>query len=99
MALNIKEKKALLEVLEQTYDYVESLKKDTLREYRVIGKESEQAKSWKTDELLWEDEEHTIPKYYDKYGYVDKTDDELTESDKVKLTAINEVLKALEKMA
>jgi hypothetical protein len=93
---SIKVKRITLEYLEKLMADLESYEDDIKKEYIVVGKEEEQARNWKTDELLWEDEEKTIPKYRDKYDYVPKK--ELNENDKINLEAINTIKKALEKL-
>lgn len=93
---SIKVKRITLEYLERLMNNLESYEDDVKMEYTVVGKEDEQARNWKTDELLWEDDEQTIPKYRDKYDYVPKK--ELEEDDKIKLDAINTIKKALEKL-
>jgi hypothetical protein len=93
---NIKLKRITLEYLEKLMNSLESYESDIKMEYAVVGKEEEQARNWKTDELLWEDEEKTIPKYRDKYDYVPKK--ELDENDKINLEAISNIKKALEKL-
>lgn len=91
-------KKAYLTVLEKLADSLEAQKKDVLTDYRIIGKEDKQATNWKTGELLWEDDEKTIPHYADMWGYVDIPEEELTEEAKATLKAIEEVEKSLEKL-
>ena len=96
IVLSLKEKKALLEKIE---DMVHSLEQDRVyygQDYRSIGKSDKQATSWKTKELLWEDEEKTIPKYEDIYGYVDK--EELDDDDKAKIKAVDTIIEALLKL-
>lgn len=94
----ITKKKALLDVLERLMTTIDSIEKDATIEYRVIGKSEEQAKDWKTDELLWEDEEKTVPKMRDEYGYVDLTEDEMTDESLATLEAIKTVKEVLEKL-
>ena len=92
----IKEKRMLLEVLETLMDSIETMERDTKQEWACVGKETEQARNWKTDELEWEDEEKTIPHFKNKYEYVEK--EILTEDDTIKLRAIDKVKSALEKL-
>ena len=91
-------KKAYLTVLEKLADSLEAQRKDVLTDYKIIGKEDKQATNWKTGELLWEDEEKTIPKYENKWGYVDIPEEELSEEAKATLKAIDDVEKSLEKL-
>lgn len=84
------------EVLERIENLLEEMIKDTSMTLDVVGKEEEQATSWKTGELLWEDEEHTIPKYRDKYDYVPKK--ELDEDDQITIDVCKGFLKKLDKL-
>ena len=86
----------LLEVLETLMDSIETMERDTKCEWACVGKESEQSRNWKTDELEWENEEKTIPHFKNKYDYVNK--EELTEDDRAKLRAIDKVKSTLEKL-
>ena len=89
-------KKAQLEILERFSKVLEEMKSDARTEYRITGKETEQARSWKTDELLWEDEEKTIPKYRDKWESVELTEDEMTDEKRAMVEAINQMMATLE---
>lgn len=91
----IKVKKAVLEVLEVLEDRLDTEKRDVTMVYDVIGKETEQAKHWKTGELKWDDEEQTIPHYDNVYDYVDKKPEQYTDDDFAKLEAIETIRKAL----
>ena len=91
-------KKAQLEILERFEKTLEEIREETITEYRVVGKESEQARHWKTGELLWEDEEQTIPKFRDRYANVAIPEEELTTEKRAMLVAIDEMYKALDKM-
>ena len=84
------------EVLERLEEVLNDIIKDKTMTYDVVGKETEQARSWKTGELLWEDEEHTIPKYRDKYDYVPKK--ELDEDDQITIDVCTGFLKKLDKL-
>lgn len=93
--------KVKMEILERLYASLLEMEKDAATDYRIVGKEDEQATDWRTDELLWEDEEKTIPKYRDKWDHVELTKEELDERPeaRAKLAAIIEVKKYLEKLA
>lgn len=91
-------KKAQLEILEKFANLLEDMKKDATHDYRIVGKEEEQARDWKTDELLWEDAEKTIPKYRTKWDYVPYTKEELPEEKAAMLKAIEEMEKSLDKL-
>lgn len=84
------------EVLERLEDVLNEIIRDKSMTWDVVGKEEEQARNWKTDELLWEDEEHTIPKYKNKYDYVPKA--ELDEDDQITIDVCNGFLKKLDKL-
>ena len=90
------EKRIEAEVLSELYENVARKEQDVHEEYTVIGKSEEQDKDWRTGDLLWEDEEKTIPKMKDKYGTVEKT--ELSEEDELKIRVYKRIMAALEKM-
>lgn len=89
-------KKAQLEILEKFNSVLEDMKKEATTEYRCVGKEEEQARDWKTDELKWEDEEKTIPYYRNKYEDVELTEEEMTDSQKAMVEAIRQMTEILE---
>ena len=91
-------KKAQLEVIEKLLNTLSDMRRDATQDYRVIGKEDKQATNWKTGELLWEDEEKTIPRYDNKWGYVPLTGEEMTDDKKALLQAIEDMEKSLDKM-
>lgn len=96
--LNYFEQKAVMaKEFSEIYDYLQTRLDNLNSKWAVIGKEDEQATSWSTGELLWEDEEKTIPKYRNKYGDVPKTAEDYTEEDKIKITAVKKVMVMLEK--
>ena len=96
---NIITKKAVLEVIERLYNELDDLTTETSKIYKKIGvDENKQRIHWKTGELMWEDEEQTIPSYEPIYDYVDKTDEEMTDEDVATLDAIAVVRKALDKL-
>lgn len=89
------EKRAVLEVLERLANDLDSQLKDATYSYEVVGKKDEQATDWRTGELLWEDEEHTIPVYRDEYDYVPLPEEELTDEQVAKVKAIATVREML----
>ena len=91
-------KKAQLEILERFTKILDDMKSESTTDYRVVGKETEQATHWKTGELLWEDEEMTIPKYRDRYATVELSENELSDEQKAMLTAIDNMIAELDKM-
>ena len=98
MANKFKEKQKLAELLDRLYREVQNEEDNCLQEYRKVGVTDEQDKHWKTGELLWEDEEQTIPKMKDKWDYVMKSEDEMTEDDYAKIKACQYLKSQLEKM-
>ena len=96
MANKFQEKQILAEVLSELYNTVEEKEKRVHYEYKVVGKKDTQSKDWRTGELLWEDEEKTIPKYDNDWQYVEKED--LTEEDELKIKVYKYVMAQLEKM-
>ena len=91
--LTLKEKKALLAKVEELVQSLERDREYYAQDYKPVAKSDKQATHWKTGELLWEDEEKTIPKYEDIYDYVDK--EELDDEDKAKITAVDRIIDAL----
>lgn len=91
-------KKFLAEALCEMYEILVQKEKDIHQEYRRVGFEEEQATDWRTGELLWEDEEKTVPKFRDKYDYVTKDDSELTDEDIAKSKAYQYIMNQLERM-
>lgn len=89
-------KKNEVEILTKLNERLADLEKDNLMTYEAVGKETEQATDWRTGELLWEDEEKTIPLYRNRYDYVEKPT--LTEDEQAFQAAINTVRLALEKL-
>lgn len=90
-------KKELLDVLtENVLPELERVEKQTRMDYRVVGKSDRQKTNWKTDELIFDEEGN--PVYEDKWDYVKKEEDELTDKDKARLSAIELIYNALEKL-
>ena len=98
MNREISEKMAQLEIIGELLDTLDRKLDDVTHDYRVVGKEDEQATSWKTGELLWEDEEHTIPKMKDRWENVEIPEDEWSDDVKAKVGAIEEIQEKLKKM-
>lgn len=93
---NVMVKREMLDLLETLYKELDDAERPIGKSYECVGKEEEQAKDWRTGELLWEDEEQTIPKYRDKWDWVEKS--ELDDNDKAKKEAIETIRKALDKL-
>ena len=98
MMNKFKEKQQLAELLDKIYREVQNEEDNCRQEYRKIGTTDEQERHWKTGELLWEDEEQTIPKMKDKWDYVMKDEAELDEYDRAKIKACQYLKAQLEKM-
>lgn len=91
-------KREMLNVMERLFKILDDEEEDLKQSYEVIGKEEEQATNWKTGELLFVDEEKTIPLYRDKYGYIDRKESDYTDIDFAKLDAIKTIKQALEEL-
>ena len=93
-----KEKQYEAEILSDLYDVLVEKKKSISQDYRVVEENYRQRTDWRTGELLWEDEEHTIPRMEDRYDYVTKLDSELDDNDRIKIKAIESIMGKLEKL-
>lgn len=93
------EKLATLEILESVMERLDALEKDHAYEYKCVKETvtDEQKKSWKTGELLFNEDGTPIYVVDREYDYVKKP--ELEEEDKVFIAAIEKVRKALDKLA
>lgn len=92
------ERKIEAEVLGELYEKLEHDLKYATMSYERVGKEIEQARDYKTGELLWEDDEQTIPKFRDNWDYVDVPEDKLTDEQRIKIKVIKSVMAKLEKL-
>lgn len=90
--------KAQAEVLEKLDTLLNEIIKDNTMMYAVIGKQTEQATDWRTGELKWEDEEHTIPYYANEYGYVPIPEDEMTDENRIMLDVCKKFSQKLDKL-
>lgn len=88
------EKKILCEKLEEVNSFIEDKIHDVMYSYEYLG--DVQANDWRTGELLWEDEEKTVPKMQGDWGY--KLKDSLTEEDEANIEAMRKIQQTLEKM-
>lgn len=86
------------EVLEKLEEQLNDILRFASCEYKVVGKEEEQSTDWKTGELLWEDEEHTIPKYRDRFDYVPLPEEELPDECRLRVEVCKEFIKKLDKL-
>ena len=89
------EKKGLIDILKQTFSYVEGIKRDCCKDYRIVGKETEQAID-RNGELRWEDDAKTKPYYRDKWGYVDVPIEDMSDEIYAKYKACDVLIKSLE---
>ena len=88
------EKRILCEKLEEINAVIEGKIHDVMYTYEYLG--DVQAKDWRTGELLWDDEEKTIPKMESSWG--DKLKEDLTEEEEAKIEALKKIQQTLEKM-
>lgn len=98
MANKFKETKIRAEILGDLCEKLDSEEKSLQQKWSVVGKETVQAKHWRTEELLWEDEAKTIPKYANKYAAEPKEDADYTEDERIRLNVIRGIKTQLEKM-
>ena len=96
MANKFKEKQILAEILNELYNHVDEQERHANLKYEPVGEE--QAKDWRTGELQWEDEEHTIPKMSKKWEHIPKEECELSEEDKIRIKMCQFIKTQLEKM-
>lgn len=89
---------AKVEGVAEAYKFIENRIHDVTTTYQVVERAYEQEKDWRTGELVWEDEDQTVPKMKDRWDYVAIPEDELTEEIKLKVEAYNLILKDLEKL-
>lgn len=96
MANKFKEKQILAEILNDLYNEVEGKEKSARLSYEPVGEK--QDSDWRTGELLWQDEEHTIPKMVKAWDYVEKSEEDLTEEDLIRIKVCQQIKAQLEKM-
>ena len=100
MATKFMEMRKRIEVLERLDATLDSMEKDVLYSYECVKETvtDRQKTHWKTGELLWKDEEHTIPEYVveREYDYVKK--ETLDEEDELMAKTIEDIRKALLKL-
>ena len=83
--------------LGEVYNYIATRINDYNSKWDVIRVTYEQKKHWKTGELMWEDEEQTIPMMEKEYGEVPKEPEDYTEEDHIRIETLEKVQKLLEK--
>ena len=93
----IRNKKAMLDVMERLFRELDSIEEWEVKEYKKVGLENEQATD-REGNLLWEDDDKTIPKYRAKYDYVEIPKNMLCDDSIAKLEAIEKIRTALEKL-
>ena len=90
-------KKALLDILaDSLLPELDRVEKNASTDYRQIGISTTQKRNWKTDELVFD--ENGDPVYEPEYGYVPKSEEELTDWDKARFAAVEVIRNALEKL-
>lgn len=92
------ERRIEAEILGELYEKLENDLKYTTKSYERVGIETEQARDYKTGELLWDDEEHTIPRYRDKWDYVEIPEDEISDEVRLRVRVIKNLMAKLEKL-
>ena len=90
-------KKAEAEILESLSNALDERMKEAGQEYRRTD-EQVQKKNWKTDELVWEDEEKTIPVMEDVWAWVNIPENEMTDDRVAIVMACTSIKKELEKL-
>ena len=98
MANKFQEKQILADVLNDLYNTVEQKEKQVHYEYKIVGKKDVQRRHWGTGELMWEDEEKTIPLMEDDWQNVPRAEEDLTEEDLLRIKVYKYVMAQLEKM-
>lgn len=98
MASRFATMKAQAEVLEKLDNFLNEIIRDYSMSYEVIGKQTEQATDWRTGELKWEDEEHTIPYYANEYGYVPIPEDKLRDESRIVVDVCKRFSQRLDKL-
>lgn len=96
------EKRKRIEVLESLDKELDSILKNSLCDYKCIAETvtDEQDRDWRTNELLWEDDEKTIPKMRVNrtYDYVQRPEEEITDEDRALEKAVDDIRKLLLKL-
>lgn len=90
--------KAQAEVLEKLDNLLNDIIRDNTMSYEVVGKKAEQAVDWRTGELKWEDDEHTIPYYCNEYGYVPIPESELSDENRILIDVCKRFSQRLDKL-
>lgn len=100
MATKFETKKWELEELGWFYTELEHRHKDLAEEFKKLD-EMEQATEWNREtkeyDLVWEDEEQTVPKMVNKWGYVTLPDNELSEEKRAKRDICKKLMEYIEK--
>lgn len=87
------EKRILCEKLEEVNFFIEEKIHSIAYSYDIVGEY--QREDWEGN-LLWEDEEQTIPKMSDKWDYIRK--EELSQEEEVEIESLRKIQQSLEKM-
>ena len=90
-----------LEILGKLYEELDRMEKDVCEVYTDTGRQEQKTK-WNPDtrdyDLVWKDEEQTIPVMREVWEYVATPYEKLDDGGKAKVDAIKKVKTALEKM-
>lgn len=87
------EKRILCEKLEEVNSFIEEKIRSIACSYDIVGEY--QREDWEGN-LLWEDEEQTIPKMSNKWDYIPKNS--LSEEEEAMVEALKKIQQTLEKM-
>ena len=93
-SMTIKEKKALLGILENLYDDLEREENYARKEYKQVGVSDEPLRDRDTGEIKVDEDGNTL--YKAIYDYVTKPEDELSDRDKAIIKAIGIVRESLD---
>ena len=95
---NFKNVKTEAEVLAELFDWLNTRYQECFEEWGVVDTDpNEQAQDWRGT-LLWEDDDHTIPKPKPIYGTITKDFNELDVSEQDRAVAIKSVADKINKM-
>lgn len=87
------EKRILCEKLEEVNSFIEEKIRSIAYSYDIVGEY--QREDWEGN-LLWEDEEQTIPKMSNKWDYIRK--EEISQEEEVEIESLRKIQQTLEKM-
>lgn len=94
----LKEKQEIIRILGRMYDILENEMRDAIYDYAEVGRETQQKKHWQTGELMWEDDEKTIPRFDPIYDWVKKNPEDISDRDRILISAIEKIESHLDKL-